>query len=84
MNKYKIVISDRKRARLIALEQGGRLVDAIAAAIGERCYGLPVLESWTQNGDMGTYQATIRTGRTVGGATPVKNIWVNAYLMGGA
>jgi len=81
MTTYKIWLSDRTRAKRVTVDhdQGERLDQALAEAIGKRCYGLPHLESYSTRGLSGTYQATVRTGPTRGGSTPVKNVWVHVF-----
>lgn len=81
MTAYKITISDRTLAKRVEIDhtQGERIDQALAEAIGQRCYGLPRLESHSGDGLTATYQATVTTGRARGGSTPVKSVWVHVY-----
>jgi len=79
MATYKVLLSDRTRAKRVTVDfdQGERIDQALAEAIGQRCYGLPRLDSHSGDGLTATYQATVRTGSTRGGSTPVKSVWVH-------
>ena len=76
MAQYRIEISDRERARNV---QAGDARDAIATAVGSRLlHARHDCDSVDRNGRVqySRFEAAVQTGRTVGGATPFRNIWV--------
>ncbi len=73
MNQYTVALSDRKRRRTVRAYSG---TDAVQLAVGGRFINCRE-DSWNQAGES-TYNVAVQTGRTVGGATPFRNIF--AYV----
>ena len=77
MTTYRISISDRARDRIIRNAQD--VNEAIRSAVGQRLISAQ-RNSVAMDGSFAEYQAMIRMGRTVHGATPFKNVHLTVYF----
>lgn len=76
MNTYRIEISDRQRARNVKAHSAS---DAIRLAVGERLINTRHDHDVVNRAgriEYTRYEAAVQTGRTIGGATPFRNIWI--------